>query len=310
MTPTPPQADLSMVPFHLHIDVVALCAFLLFGYAYLLRTHGATYHPRPDDPPVTRRQKVLFVTGVVSYYMAVGWPLHDIAEQYLYSAHMIQHVLLGYVTIPLIFLGTPEWMARIVIGRGTLYRAYRRVARPIPAILLFNGTLAFLHWPFAVDLMLASEMLHVAVHFIFLLGPLVMWSLICSPLPEVRDISPPMKMLLLFTMTLLPTVPASFLTFGEEPVYAAYASMPRLWGISPRDDMQLAGLIMKVGVGLLLWIIIAVIFFRWVADEEAADRSHRTAPPPDDPDGDGGSRPPDPLPDLGPRPSTTWSSIR
>ena len=34
--------------------------------------------------------------------------------------------------------------------------------------------------------------------------------------------------------------------------------------------MTIAGLIMKIGGGFLLWAIIAVMFFRWAAAEERA----------------------------------------
>lgn len=305
--------------FHLHVDAVALGAFLLLGYAYLWRTHGRTFHPRPDDPAVTPRQAAMFVAGVVIYYLSVGWPLHDIAERYLYSAHMLQHVLLGFVAVPLILLGVPEWMARIALGRGALVRQYRWWSRPIVALVAYNATLAFIHWPLMVDLMLASEALHVAIHLVFLIGTLLAWSVVCSPLPEIRSLTPPAKMAFLFGLTVLPTIPASFLTFGDSVLYHAYETTPRLWGLSPRDDMQLAGLIMKVGVGIFLWSIIAIIFFRWVADEERRDLAARRGGGDDSgPDSDGwggggggGSRPDESPPGLGPRPTTTsWSGTR
>jgi putative membrane protein len=73
----------------------------------------------------------------------------------------------------------------------------------------------------------------------------------------------------LFLQTLLPTIPASFMTFGTTPLYAGYVDAPRLWGLSPLEDMQLAGLIMKIGVGLMLWTVIAIMFFRWATREGA-----------------------------------------
>jgi putative membrane protein len=66
----------------------------------------------------------------------------------------------------------------------------------------------------------------------------------------------------------VPTVPASFLTFASAPVYKIYVGFPRIWGISALGDQQSAGLIMKIGGGLLLWIVITAIFFRWSSREE------------------------------------------
>jgi putative membrane protein len=278
-----PEATPSPWEFHVHPDVVILVVGLLAGYFYAVRRWGPLFHPRPDDPPATTRQKSLFVAGVAVYYLAVGWPLHDLAEQYLYSAHMVQHVLIGYVAPPLLLLGTPEWLARMVLGRGALGRLYRRLTRPLVAAIAFNATVAFIHWPLAVEWMLSSHVLHIAIHVVYFTGAMLMWSVVCSPLPEVSRLSEPLKMLYLFIQTLLPTIPASFLTFGATPLYPSYVDMPRLFGLSPLDDMQLAGLIMKVGVGLMLWTVIAVMFFRWASREgaigpdrpEPAGASHR-----------------------------------
>jgi len=75
-------------------------------------------------------------------------------------------------------------------------------------------------------------------------------------------------MFYLFLQTVVPTIPASFLTFGKKPLYPIYETFPRLWDISALGDQLFAGLLMKVGAGFFLWIVIAVIFFRWYSHEE------------------------------------------
>ena len=79
-------------------------------------------------------------------------------------------------------------------------------------------------------------------------------------------------MVFLFLQSVVPTVPASFLTFGSTPLYKSYEALPQLWGLSTLEDQQIAGLIMKIGAGMLLWALIAVFFFRWAADEERRQR--------------------------------------
>ena len=71
-----------------------------------------------------------------------------------------------------------------------------------------------------------------------------------------------------FLQSILPTVPASFLTFGTTPLYHFYEHVPRLWGLSAITDQQIAGVIMKVIGGLYLWLVIVVVFFRWYSREE------------------------------------------
>ena len=87
---------------------------------------------------------------------------------------------------------------------------------------------------------------------------LVMWWPVVSPLPEMPPLAPPGQMLYLFVQSLAPTIPASFLTFGTTPLYPVYATFPRIWGISAMTDQLIAGLIMKIVGGLILWGVIAV----------------------------------------------------
>jgi putative membrane protein len=96
-----------------------------------------------------------------------------------------------------------------------------------------------------------------------------MWWPVMSPLPERPALSPPAQMLYLFLQSLAPTIPASFLTFGHTLLYPVYATYPRVWGLSALDDQLIAGLVMKIVGGLILWGFIAVIFFNWHAREQS-----------------------------------------
>ena len=80
--------------------------------------------------------------------------------------------------------------------------------------------------------------------------------------------NPPAQILYLFIQSLAPTLPASFLTFGSEPLYDIYATFPRIWTITVLEDQLIAGLIMKLGGGMLLWAVMAVVFFRWANREQ------------------------------------------
>jgi putative membrane protein len=95
----------------------------------------------------------------------------------------------------------------------------------------------------------------------------VMWWPVLSPLPELPALSPPSQMLYLFVQSLAPTIPASFLTFGTEPLYPVYATFPRIWGVDALTDQLVAGLVMKLVGGAILWVVIAVVFFRWAQQE-------------------------------------------
>jgi putative membrane protein len=212
--------------------------------------------------------------GVVTLWVAADWPVHDLAEGYLYSVHMLQHLLFSLVVPPLLLMGTPAWLAREILAPPVVFRAVRRLARPLPALLIFNGVLAISHWPAFVDLTLRVHATHFAAHAVLFVTALLMWCPVVAPLPELR-ISPPGQMLHLGLQSIVPTVPASFLVFGQRPLYHFYEHVPRLWGLSAGEDQRIAGLLMKIGGGMLLWGVITALFFRWHADAEAADRAAR-----------------------------------
>jgi putative membrane protein len=138
-------------------------------------------------------------------------------------------------------------------------------------LVIFNVVLVFTHLPFVVDAALRSGLLHFLVHSLLLVSSLIVWLPVVSPLPEIPRLQPVLRMLYLFAWSVVPTIPASFLTFGTSPLYKFYEHVPHLYGLSTLQDQQIAGLIMKIGAGLLLWLIIAVVFFRWAADEDRAN---------------------------------------
>jgi putative membrane protein len=200
------------------------------------------------------------------------WPIHDLAEGYMYSVHMVQHLLFTMVVAPLVLLGTPGWLARWLLRPRWLFGSVRWMSRFVPALVLFNVVVVLVHWPAMVDLTLRSGLAHFVAHVILVVSAFLIWMPIVSPLPEIPRLQPPLRMAFLFLQSVVPTIPASFLTFGTSPLYRRYESLPKLWGISALDDQLIAGLIMKIGAGLVLWALIAVIFFRWAAAEERRNR--------------------------------------
>jgi putative membrane protein len=254
------------VDWHPHPEVWALVAALLVAYFWALRVVGPR-HVEPIEFPATKRQKTLFVLGCATILIAADWPAHDLAERYLYSVHMIQHMLLTFAAVPLLMLGTPAWLWRLILRPRPLLIAARFLARPLIALVAFNAILVFTHWPAMVTASVQHEPVHFGLHLLLFFSAMVMWTPVLSPIIELPRLTYPGRMLYLFLQSLVPTVPASFLTFGDRPLYHVYEAFPRLWGISAHTDQLVAGLIMKIVGGAILWTIIAVMFFRWFALE-------------------------------------------
>lgn len=248
------------------VDV--LLVLLLLEGAYL---YGVTeLRPRISDAGRVKRSQVfLFSLGVLALYAGAGSPVHDLADERLVSMHMLQHVLFMLVAPPLLLLGTPDWLLRPLLRSPGAMALARLITRPLVALALSNAVLLLAHLPVAMDVVLRYEAAHLAQHAALVAAGLLLWWPVLSPLPELPRSSYPIQMLYLFVQSLLPTVMASFLTFSDRVVYGFYADAPRVWGLSPVADQQIAGLTMKLLGGLILWTAIAVAFFRWYSREEA-----------------------------------------
>lgn len=253
-----------------HPDVWLLVGLFAAGYAIGIVRLGPRW-ATPGLPVVTRFQVACWSIGVFAMWVASDYPIHDIAERYNFSVHMVQHLIFTMIVAPLLLLGMPAWLLRRVLAPHWLFATVRALARFIPALVIFNAVLVFTHWPLIVNEALRSGLVHFLIHALLLVSSLIIWMPIVSPLPEIPRLAPVLQMLYLFAWSVVPTVPASFLTFGTSPLYKFYEHVPHLFGFSTLEDQQAAGLIMKIGAGLLLWLIIAVVFFRWASEEERAN---------------------------------------
>jgi putative membrane protein len=251
-------------PFGLHVDVL-----LILGSVVAVFEIWARRHQRETGEETPAHNRRLFLSGMAVLFVVSVWPMHDVAEQRWYLAHMVQHMAFTLVAAPLLVAGIPAWMWRAVLRPHAVARAWRFVTRPVMALAVSSAVLLFTHWPAVVEASVRSEPLHFALHAVLLLSALIMWWPVFSPLPEMPPATAPVQMLYLFAQSLAPTIPASFLTFGHAPLYKVYETFPRLFGLPALTDQLIAGLLMKIVGGLILWGYIAVIFFRWHARETA-----------------------------------------
>jgi putative membrane protein len=257
--------------FQPHPEVWLLVAGLAGLWWYAIRRVG----PRatlPGEAVVTRSQLAWGAGALLTLWVGSDWPVHDIGEQHLYTVHMAQHILFQFALAPMALLATPTWLARMVIGDGAGYRWVRRLTRLVPATVLFNVVVVGTHWPLVVNHAVESALLHYVVHLVVVLSALVMWMPVCGPIPELR-FTLPVQACHLLLQTIVPTVPAGWLTMADSVVYRTYRHAGDIWGMTTIEDQQVAGALMKLGEGLVLWVLIAVLFIRWATKAQADDRN-------------------------------------
>jgi putative membrane protein len=252
--------------WHLHPDVVLLCAVLLCSYFVAVNN----LRPRlADEGRVKRSQVIYYCLGVFTIYAAAGSPIHDISEQYLASMHMTQHLLLTLVAPPLLLAGIPAWLWQVALRRRGVMPAAKVLVNPLVAFGVFNLLIVVTHLPHVVDYALSEHWFHFVVHAALVTSALMMWWPVMSNVPELPRLSYPLQMSYLFVQSLLPAVIGSFITFSTTPVYDFYVDAPRIWTLDPVEDQQLGALVMKLVGSLILWAFIGVAFFRWYSKEEA-----------------------------------------
>ncbi|MEL7155645.1 MAG: cytochrome c oxidase assembly protein [Actinomycetota bacterium] len=227
--------------------------------------------------PITGRQRLWFLLGLVGLWVASDWPVHDVAEEYLYFVHMAQHLFISMI-IPLLFLlSMPRWLFDLLFPRdGAAYRFLRRASRPIVAGLVFNALTLVLHWPNVVQASFDSGPIHFILHLLVFAAGLLMWMPVVGPVRSWR-LSPIGQCIFLFMMSIVPTVPSGWLVFAEDVAYRHYDTADRLWGVGVLTDQQAAGVVMKLVGGFFLWAVIVVIFARWAIAEGEAEAEARRA---------------------------------
>lgn len=255
----------NLPPFELHIDVYLIAAVWCLVYA-LAFIRLAPKLGRDTKP--TRFQLANHICAVLTFIVGSTWPVHDVSEKSMYFVHMAQH--LAFINLMAIFIifSIPTWLARFLLVRKYILGITRYCVRFLPATVIFNVLIIIFHWPAFVDATLRNGFLHFGAHFMMVFGFIIVWMVIISPLPEIVRPTPIVQMIFLFLQSIVPTIPAAFLTLGSKPLYKVYENLPKMFGISTIEDQQIAGSIMKIGQGLIIWGMIAVIWFTWSREED------------------------------------------
>lgn len=218
-------------------------------------------HNLGKAPPLS--QPISFTAGVLIILLSLNGPLHELADNYLFSAHMVQHLMLALVVAPLMIMGTPGAMLRPVLRVPGMTPLARWLTAPTHCFAIFNVVVAGWHLPPLYNYALAHHPVHIAQHLMFLVASVIMWWPVLSPLPELPRLSYPGQMLYLFLLTIPMAIISVYISYADTILYPLYSSAPRIWGITPMNDQLIGGLIMWIPGGLYFFTIISVVFFRW-----------------------------------------------
>jgi putative membrane protein len=246
-------------------------ALVLFGQAWVrLRRRGRRDHTGVD-------RALLFTGAVALGTLALVSPLDAAGEEYLLSAHMLEHVLIGDAAVamaivalrgPLTFFFLPGWILGPLARVRPLRAFLRLLLNPYAAFAVWAAVLAGWHYPPAYDYVLNHQFAHDVQHITFVLAGVLVWIQLVDPARrgELRRAG---RVGLAFALFACGQILSDVLIFSSEPLYPAYAAQDeRLFGFSALFDQQLAGVVMMVEQTLTLGTCIVLLLLG----------AHRAAP--------------------------------
>jgi cytochrome c oxidase assembly factor CtaG len=216
-----------------------------------------------------RSRAWFFATGVVVGFLALLSPIDTGGDQYLFSLHMVQHLLLMMVAPPLCLLGVAGIHPPIRGPTGPWRRTWAVLVHPWSATLIFSTVLLVWHIPALYDATLTTEPIHVFEHLSFIAVGVIFWWPIVDPMrgrDTRRWVSAFWKIAMLVASGIPPTVLGLIFTIAPHAFYDFYVRAPRLWGLSPVVDQQLAGVVMFGAGNLIYFAAVVAVFWRVFGD--------------------------------------------
>jgi putative membrane protein len=221
---------------------------------------------RPELAPWSRWP--IFLAGVAIVVLGIVSPLDAVAEEYLQSAHMLQHVLIADLGValalvavrgPLSMFFLPQDLLAPLARRQWLRRSLSFLLRPRVAVPLWLGVLVAWHIPFLYDAALRHPLLHRVEHLSFVVVGALVWTLLIDPAGHGR-LTLGQRIGLAVVMLWMGQLLAYVFVFSFHPYYDVYAEQPeRLFGLSPLADQKLAGVVMMVEQLLTLGVALVVL---------------------------------------------------
>ena len=237
-------------------------------YLYAVGPYRARRHL---GPPPKKYRSASFLAGMLVVWFALASPIDSIGEHYLFSVHMVQHLILLLVACPLLVVGVPQWTIRLLPYSSAVHSLTKTLTMPLVTFVLSSGVFLAWHIPPFYEAALQNSVIHKLEHASILAAGTLMWWPTLSPVRALPALSVPGQLLYYFVLPVPTSIVGALITFGSDPLYVSYAEAPRLWGLSVSTDQEIAGLLMWVPGKLVFWAAMGLAFFRWFRDENATD---------------------------------------
>jgi cytochrome c oxidase assembly factor CtaG len=201
-------------------------------------------------------------------------------DDVLFSAHMVQHVLLIMVAPPLLVFGRPLTLLLHTAG-NPVHTWVKRVLRtpaaraltwPVGTTVAYVAVVAVTHTPPVMDLVLRSDLAHGAEHLLYLVAGYLFFLPIVGAEPIRWRISMPARFLMLLVGMQADTLVGVALLIQGREVFTGYGRAGRSLGVDPVADLHRGGVIMFVGSDVVMALLAVAVCVAMVHDRRWAGR--------------------------------------
>ncbi|MGH2764074.1 MAG: cytochrome c oxidase assembly protein, partial [Thermoleophilaceae bacterium] len=218
-------------------------------------------------------QALAFAGGMLALLAALVSPLDGLGEDYLFSAHMVQHVLLGDIAPLLVLLG----LSRVIMRPATrrlmrLERVLGPLASPATGIAIWLALMYLWHVPALYDAAAQNAGVHLLEHTSFFAAGVALWWPLIQPVPMRRRLTGMQPLAYIGAAKAGLAALGLYLAWSSTPLYPHYETTPRIWGLSPTEDQNVGGVIMMVEQSFTLVLVMVALFVRMLAQSEEEER--------------------------------------
>lgn len=222
----------------------------------------------------------VFIAGIAILWIGLMSPLDELGDEYLFSAHMLQHMILEFIGPVMLVAALPEPMVQSWMKVPVIKTSERLLGNPFVALTVATIVMLVWHVPPIYNVTLENETVHIIEHITFMISGTMLWWPVFKPIPEGR-LQPLTATVYLTVAGFLASILGMIFTMSDVPFYAAYANpddhhnlLPLIreqWGLTHLEDQKLGGAIMWVICTLnFFWAVMAVMI-EWLKEGEGND---------------------------------------
>ncbi len=241
-------------------------------------------HRYKQNKPVHPGRIVLFLLGLLFFYIALQSPLEPLSDHYFFN-HQIEHLIIRMfgpwlliLSMPMntLIQGLPKWIRRgilkPILKNRLIYFLYRLFTQPYLATFLFIATLYVWQIPVLHEQALLNQPLHDAMHVSMIVTAFFFWWIISDPRRSAARCSYGIRLFLLWAVTTFNSILGSIITLTRTLIYEVYDQGINAIPMSAMEDQQYGGVILWVPGGMMGVLGTAVVFYLWVRDSRRKKR--------------------------------------